>query len=209
MRRLFCIAAALGLVMCAPGGAWADNQETAQQIASNLRTSGKMKGYSVGVKVEDGTAWLNGTVANQEQMVTALSIAQQTDGIDRVVNNLTIATAKAGGKSSSGLHQPENVSRHGDAAVKTPVNALTSRRNPIMQTGMMDIPDQAKSDLMVAGPPAAIGRGQHDRDGSIRSADAAADGRKQPCAVPVGSNATQRSACPHGCDGSRWSWWSR
>ncbi len=69
MRRLLLQAAALGLVMCAPGGAWADNQETAQQIASNLRTSGKMKGYSVGVKVEDGTAWLNGTVANQEQMV--------------------------------------------------------------------------------------------------------------------------------------------
>jgi BON domain len=150
MRSLFCIAAAVGLVMFAPGGAWADNQETAQQIANNLRTSGKMKGYSVGVKVEDGTAWLNGTVANQDQMVTALSIAQQTNGIDRVVNNLTIASAKSGGKSASGLRQPGSANQ---AGVDSRSGGQNSGRHSVVQAGMMDIPDQAKSDLMVAGPP--------------------------------------------------------
>ena len=152
MRRLLCAAAALGLIICAPGWAWADNQETAQQIANNLRTSGKMKGYSVAVKVEDGTAWLNGTVANQEQMVAALSIAQQTDGIDRVVNNLTIAAPHAA-KSASGLRQPGLTAQASADERGAASGQKSARRNGVVQAGMMDIPDHAKSDLMVAGPP--------------------------------------------------------
>jgi hypothetical protein len=155
MRRLFCAAAVLGLLICAPG-ARADNQECAQQIANNLRSSGRLKGYSVGVKVEDGTAWLNGTVANQDQMVAALSIAQQTDGIDRVVNNLTIGTPQSNGKSSNGLRQPGAIAAQSNGDERITVGKQSSaRRNGVVQAGMMDMPDQAREELTVGGPQSA------------------------------------------------------
>ena len=36
------------------------NEQAAQQIANNLKESGQLKGYRVGVKYEDGVAWLVG-----------------------------------------------------------------------------------------------------------------------------------------------------
>jgi hypothetical protein len=63
----------------------------AQQIGSQLKTSGQLHDYRIGVKYKDGVAQLNGTVANQQQLRTAVQLTQQLDGVDRVVNNLSIA----------------------------------------------------------------------------------------------------------------------
>jgi hypothetical protein len=80
------VATALG-----PLWALAGNQEVAEQIGANLRSSGQLHGYKVGVKFQDGTAWLRGTVADREQMEAALKIVSQTPGVKNVVNNMTIA----------------------------------------------------------------------------------------------------------------------
>ena len=62
MRRLFKgVVLAMAVAVLAPAVSRADDQETAQKVANNMRTSGRMKGYNVGVKVQEGTAWLNGT----------------------------------------------------------------------------------------------------------------------------------------------------
>ena len=42
-----------------------DDRNAAQQIAENLKRSGELKDYRVGVKYEDGVAWLMGTVTSQ------------------------------------------------------------------------------------------------------------------------------------------------
>src|SRR5439155_3358622 len=74
---------------------------------------------SVVVKVQDGTAWLSGSVANQRQMASALQIAHQSQGVDLVVNNLNIGnSAPAASKSNesnprqqvmqASLEQPEH-----------------------------------------------------------------------------------------------------
>jgi hypothetical protein len=70
----------------------AGNQEIAEQIAHNLRTSGQMSNYKIGVKYQDGTAWLHGRVASEEQMNTALKVVFRTPGVTRVVNELTVIT---------------------------------------------------------------------------------------------------------------------
>jgi hypothetical protein len=71
---------------------FAGNQEVAEQIAANLKDSGQMRGYKIGVKYQDGTAWLKGQVTDREQMDNALKLVFKTPGVTRVVNNLTIAS---------------------------------------------------------------------------------------------------------------------
>jgi hypothetical protein len=98
MRRMIyglaLIAIAALTPICASAGEQ-DDKEVAQQIAALLRDSGKMQKYSVGVKYKDGTVWLAGRVTSKEQMATALQIISDIDGIEQIVNNLTIAPATA------------------------------------------------------------------------------------------------------------------
>ena len=102
MRRLF-----TGLVVAAttavlPVLALADNQEVANQIAKNLRDSGQLKDYKVGVKYQNGTAWLSGRVTSQEQMNAALKSVFQTSGVTRVVNDLAMGSAEQASPPQSG-----------------------------------------------------------------------------------------------------------
>jgi hypothetical protein len=93
MRRFltgFVVAAVSAIV---PGLALAGNQEVAEQIARNLRSSGQMSDYKIGVKYQDGTVWLRGQVTSQEQMKAALTVVFQTSGVARVVNELSVTPA--------------------------------------------------------------------------------------------------------------------
>jgi hypothetical protein len=95
MRRLltgFVVAATTALV---PMLALAGNQEVAEQIAKGLRNSDRMCDYKIGVKYQDGTAWLRGHVTSPEQVSTALKLVYQTPGVTRVVNELTVASGVA------------------------------------------------------------------------------------------------------------------
>lgn len=70
----------------------AGNQKVAEDIANRLQGSGQMNDYKIGVKYQDGTAWLRGRVTNQGQMETALRLVFRTPEVDRVVNQLTISS---------------------------------------------------------------------------------------------------------------------
>ncbi|MEM8944727.1 MAG: BON domain-containing protein [Planctomycetota bacterium] len=69
------------------------SEDTAKLIASNLKQSGKLKDYRVGVKYEDGVAWLMGTVTSPQQKQIAERLARQTDGVQHVVSKLEIEGA--------------------------------------------------------------------------------------------------------------------
>lgn len=71
------------------------NEKAAQQIAKNLKDSGKLKGYRVGVKYEDGVAWLMGTVTSEKQLQIAEQIASNTPGVDHVICKLEVASPKS------------------------------------------------------------------------------------------------------------------
>ena len=95
MRHLlmgFMVAAIIAVI---PALALADNQEVAEQIAQKLRDSGQLTDYKIGVKYQNGTAWIRGHVASQEQMHKALRLTFQTSGVGRVVNELTVAAPES------------------------------------------------------------------------------------------------------------------
>lgn len=98
MRRSFLsigVAAATALL---PLLAMAGNQEMAEQVAKSLRASGQLHDYKIGVKYEDGTAWLKGQVISEEQAKAAMALASQVPGVTRVKNELTVAPAEPAAK---------------------------------------------------------------------------------------------------------------
>ncbi len=101
MRRLLTglAVAALTTVASALALAGEQDQQVAQRIAANMKQSGQLVDYRVGVNYRNGVAWLSGRVRNEEQMLTALKIALATPGVEKVVNNLSTGAGEAGMKS--------------------------------------------------------------------------------------------------------------
>ncbi len=66
----------------------AAEKRVAQQIGSHLKQSGQLQNYRVGVKYEDGVAYLAGSVTNAKQRDLAVRLAQQVDGVTHVVCKL-------------------------------------------------------------------------------------------------------------------------
>ncbi len=94
MRRLLTCMVVAATTTLLPMFALAGNQEVANEIAKNLRNSGKLSKYKIGVKFQDGTAWLNGQVTSQQQMTAALNQVFQTPNVNRVINDLKIAAGR-------------------------------------------------------------------------------------------------------------------
>jgi hypothetical protein len=91
MRYIAMFLAVAMLMVALPLTAAADEAgQVAQDIASSLKKSGRLSGYSIGVKYKDGTAWLRGHVASEEQRQAAMSIVRNHDRVAKVVENLTV-----------------------------------------------------------------------------------------------------------------------
>ena len=97
-----------GFSLLAPALALGSDQELAQQIAGNLKNGGRMKGYSISVKVQGGVVQLDGTVQSEDQREEAISIAEITPGIERVINNLSVKEVKDG-SSTLALRHPTSI----------------------------------------------------------------------------------------------------
>jgi hypothetical protein len=82
----------------------ADDKAMAQMIGSQLRDSGQLHDYRVGVKYHEGVAVLSGTVTNQQQLSTAVGLTRHMEGVENVVNHLTIA-GPSGNQASGGNGQ--------------------------------------------------------------------------------------------------------
>jgi len=119
MRRFLTGLVLTTIAIVLPGMAWADNQEMAEQIAKNMRASGQLRDYKVGVKYEAGTAWLTGRVRDEEQMGSALKVALSTPGVERVVNNLTAGTASSSTSPVKALAKPPAGQQTGQTAKDT------------------------------------------------------------------------------------------
>jgi hypothetical protein len=96
------------------------DQAAANQIATILRDSGRMRNYSLGVKYKDGTVWLSGRVADDDQLQAALEVVSDIEGIEQIVNKLAVSPA------GSSLRQPMPRKTGGNAAMVRPVSAMSS-----------------------------------------------------------------------------------
>jgi hypothetical protein len=90
MRRFFLSAALAAITAVTPNWVLADDAATAQQVAEALRASGQLKDYSIGVKFEEGRAFLMGRVASKQQAETAVGLAKQLSYVTEVENHLEI-----------------------------------------------------------------------------------------------------------------------
>ena len=102
MRKLFL---AVGLLTAAlPGWAAAGDREVAQQIADRLRDSGQLQDYRVEVKFNRGTAWLSGRVTSEDQLNSALQIANDTPDVERVVSKVEVAPDEVSHRAQAAGH---------------------------------------------------------------------------------------------------------
>jgi hypothetical protein len=85
------IAAIVGLLAA---GAFADDTAIAKNIVEKLRVqkqNGALKGFNVGVRVQNGDVWLEGQVSNPAQETLVLEIARRVPGVKQVVDDIHVA----------------------------------------------------------------------------------------------------------------------
>jgi len=97
MHRFIVAWAISAIALLSPNLATASDKETAQHIADTLKQSGRLVGFSFGVKYHDGTAWLKGRVSSEEQKAMAIEMAEQMPEVSQVVDQLTVETAEPKG----------------------------------------------------------------------------------------------------------------
>ncbi len=90
MRRLFTGFLVAALAALVPITAIASDRDVQLAIKKSMETSGKLQNYDINVRCQQGTAWLSGRVTSNQQAGVALRLAAQTQGVEKVVNRLTI-----------------------------------------------------------------------------------------------------------------------
>ena len=89
------LAAIISVVLTMP--AHADDAQIASQIVQRLRAqqqTSNLRGFNIGVQVDDGTVTMLGQVADQSQAGLALDIARRVPGVKLVVNDLGVGNAE-------------------------------------------------------------------------------------------------------------------
>ena len=183
MRRLL-----VGLVVAAatvlvPMWALAGNQEVAEQIAANLRKSGQLHGYKIGVKYQDGTAWLRGEVKSPEQMNAALALVFDTPGVKGVVNNLTVAEEASSTPAADEAEKSQPLSTLDKVQA-----ALTERLNKSRSAGSKSL--QQSSGAVAAEPRLQVAP---DRSDSQDGVNASAQRIEQSATSPFAGSVAQTS----------------
>ena len=170
MRRLLLVSWIAVMTGLLPAIARAGNQESANQIAANLKASGQLADYSIGVKYLDGTVWLQGHVRDQDQMNRALQLVFSSGvPVNRVIRDdvrVGNESAKPASASTSesglmGKVSALNPLRHSDDtsahAQQVPSSFSSSRK--AMPTAMMQaIPAPAPPVAEGVQAPAANGK---------------------------------------------------
>jgi len=115
------LATAVSGTMISADAAHASDENTAQEIAKNLKQSGKLKDYRVGVKYEDGVVWLMGTVTSPQQKRLAEQLTRQSEGVQHVVSKLEVERPEGAAKADEQLRV---------ASKETPTERNFAQRSP-------------------------------------------------------------------------------
>jgi len=92
MSRLIHLAI-IAAFMAVPAIAMGGDTEIAQSIVKQLqakKSEGSLKGFNIGLRVEEGVVWLEGHVSNPQQHDLAVDIARRVSGVERVVDGIRI-----------------------------------------------------------------------------------------------------------------------
>jgi hypothetical protein len=112
--------------------------DLAGTVAAKLRESGSLAGYRVNVKAKSGTVWLEGRVADQKQLAAAVSLAENTPGVERVVNRLAIGKQPDAPARTPALGMPSSawgvVGMPKSAATQPAATATSESAQPAAET---------------------------------------------------------------------------
>lgn len=87
--------AVIAAMMALPTIAVAGDTEIAERIVTSLqerKAEGSLKGFNIGLRVEEGVVWLDGHVANDDQHDLAVDIARRVEGVQRVIDGIQVET---------------------------------------------------------------------------------------------------------------------
>lgn len=130
--QLFCLALAAATTLPLPASAMSpEDKAVARRIATNLEESGQLQGYRVGVKCQEGTAWLSGTVSDLNQLKAAINITKSTEGVSKIVNKLQL-TSQGGQPASPEVRLASNATLP-RTVTQTP--RATHPASPVQQAG--------------------------------------------------------------------------
>ena len=109
MRRLM-LGIAVAVTSLLPVMGMADDQQIADFIKGRLQSeqqAGNLRGFNVDMRVERGTVWFKGHVANSSQEMMILQTAQGAGhlGVVKVVDDINVQVMQAGGYSQTPFQQ--------------------------------------------------------------------------------------------------------
>lgn len=137
----------------------------AQSIAQQVKESGQLSNYRLGVGFKDGVATLAGTVANQAQAQAAVEIASGLTGVEKVVNRLEIQGAPEEvapqREESNGLLMSLDTAPKPQPKAAIQPQAL-SRPNTMPQAAMARRPMRPNGNLPL--PMAAVNRAAYNQN---------------------------------------------
>lgn len=109
----------------------------AQHVASSIKDSGQLSNYRLGVKYQDGVAWLLGSVTSADQQQKAVELARGVEGVDQVICKLQIEGGEVASeqpaqpvvKAEAKVAQPETASEASIELASTAANV----QQPVQQ----------------------------------------------------------------------------
>lgn len=190
MRSLLLLATLAALLLpCRSATAeTAAEKSIAQQIGRQLENSGQLRNYRIGVKYQDGVAWLSGNVTDPQQRETAVQLAQQMLGVEHVVCQLECSGGGTTLAQSPSLPREFNEQNMAPAGLKPAANAM-----PAMPTASQLEPSALASTAAVNAPVAGRGNMPRPMNGI------ASRGRSAVRQVSAQSVYPASASCPGGC----------
>lgn len=131
----------------------------AQEVANTLRESGELTNYRVGVKYEDGVAWLLGTVTSEEQAATAKRLTGKIEGVQAVVSKLQIV-APAPKPVAKKLVAKKSAADAGLALAAMETGTMASAPNPLQAPAAIAPLPAVSPAPRVASRPLPMAQGQ-------------------------------------------------
>jgi len=98
MKRFLIGMVIVGLAFAVPFLVRADDQGIAKSIVQQLqqhKEAGRLRGFGIDLQVDKGNVLLSGEIASLEQMDLVLSAVNETAGVKKVVNELTVKPVAA------------------------------------------------------------------------------------------------------------------
>lgn len=151
-RNWVVVAGALALLWPTVAAAGPQEKAMAQTIAQQVKQSGKLSNYRLGVSYDDGVATLSGEVADASQARAAAVIASRVSGVTKVVNRLTISAPSPGAvqatkENSGGLLMALKASKGQPStqqSAQAPVQQVSAARQQPLTRRVQPTPQQPR-----------------------------------------------------------------